>query len=114
MKYIFIINSIAGRGKYKKLLPNIDVGEYQKMVVQAYYDKIEYEKDPITGNDTTVVKSITPYKLGHEYVFYIKKKMFIKYLDNQFLDKGERSLYFEVYTKKQLLQAIEIIKSYGQ
>ena len=38
--------------------------------------------------------------------------MFIKYLDNQFLDKGERSLYFEVYTKKQLLQAIEIIKSY--
>ena len=45
-------------------------------------------------------------------VFYIKKKMFIKYLDNQFLDKGERSLYFEVYTKKQLLQAIEIIKSY--
>lgn len=45
-------------------------------------------------------------------VFYIKKKMFIKYLDNQFLEKGERSLYFEVYTKRQLLQAIEIIKSY--
>ena len=61
--------------KKKKLLPNIDVGEYQKMVVQAYYDKIEYEKDPITGNDTTVVKSITPYKLGHEYVFYIKKNI---------------------------------------
>lgn len=45
-------------------------------------------------------------------VFYIKKKMFIKYLDSQFLEKGERSLYFEVYTKRQLLQAIEIIKSY--
>ena len=45
-------------------------------------------------------------------VFYIKKKMFIKYLDNQYLEKGEKSIYFEVYTKKQLLQAIEIIKSY--
>ena len=47
-------------------------------------------------------------------VFYIKKKMFIKYLDNLYTEKGERSIYFEVYTKKQLLQAIEIIKSYGQ
>lgn len=47
-------------------------------------------------------------------VFYIKKKMFIKYLDILYLEKGEKSIYFEVYTKKQLLQAIEIIKSYGQ
>jgi hypothetical protein len=47
-------------------------------------------------------------------VFYIKKKMFIKYLDNLHIEKGEKSIYFEVYTKKQLLQAVEIIKSYGQ
>ncbi len=47
-------------------------------------------------------------------VFYIKKKMFIKYLDNLYTEQGEKSIYFEVYTKKQLLQAIEIIKSYGQ
>ena len=47
-------------------------------------------------------------------VFYIKKKMFIKYLDNLYTEKAEKSIYFEVYTKKQLLQAIEIIKSYGQ
>ena len=45
-------------------------------------------------------------------VFYIKKKMFIKYLDNLYSEKGEKSIYFEVYTKKQLLQAIEIVKSY--
>lgn len=45
-------------------------------------------------------------------IFYIKKKMFIKYLDNLYLDKGEKSIYFEVYTKKQLLQAIDIIKAY--
>lgn len=47
-------------------------------------------------------------------VFYIKKKMFIKYLDNLLLEKGERSIYFEVYTKKQLLQAIEILKDYAE
>ena len=47
-------------------------------------------------------------------VFYIKKKMFIKYLDSLCIEKGERSIYFEVYTKKQLLQAVEIIKSYEQ
>lgn len=47
-------------------------------------------------------------------VFYIKKKMFIKYLDDRYLESGEKSIYFEVYTKKQLLQAVEIIKEYGQ
>lgn len=47
-------------------------------------------------------------------VFYIKKKLFIKYLDNQLIEKGEKSIYFEVYTKRQLLQAIEIIKNYEQ
>lgn len=46
-------------------------------------------------------------------VFYIKKKMFIKYLDRLYLEKGEKSIYFEIYTKKQLLQAINIIKDYG-
>ena len=39
---------------------------------------------------------------------------FIKYLDNLYIEKGKKSIYFEVYTKRQLLQAIEIIKSYGQ
>lgn len=47
-------------------------------------------------------------------VFYLKKKMFIKYLDDLYLEKGEKSIYFEVYTRKQLLQAIEIIKNYEQ
>lgn len=47
-------------------------------------------------------------------VFYLKKKMFIKYLDDLYLEKGEKSIYFEVYTRKQLLQAIEIIKDYEQ
>ena len=46
-------------------------------------------------------------------IFYIKKKMFIKYLDDVLVNTGKRSIYFEVYTKKQLLQAIEIIKDYA-
>ena len=47
-------------------------------------------------------------------VFYIKKKLFRKYLDRLLVTTGKKSLYFEVYTKKQLLQAIDIVKSYGQ
>lgn len=46
-------------------------------------------------------------------IFYIKKKMFIKYLDDVLVNTGKKSIYFEVYTKKQLLQAIEIIKDYA-
>lgn len=47
-------------------------------------------------------------------VFYIKKKLFRKYLDEVLATTGRKSLYFEVYTKKQLMQAIEIVKNYGQ
>lgn len=43
-------------------------------------------------------------------VFYIKKKLFIRYLSNL----QEKSMYFEIYSKKQLLQAIEEIKNYCQ
>lgn len=46
-------------------------------------------------------------------VFYIKKKLFISYLDNKFLKTGVQSIYFEIRTKKQLLQALNILNSYG-
>lgn len=39
--------------------------------------------------------------------FYLKKKMFRKWLEKY----EPKSIYFEIYTKKQLLQAIEIIKN---
>ena len=45
-------------------------------------------------------------------VFYLKKKLFRKYLDDIFIRTKHHSIYFEIYTKKQLLQAIEIIKEY--
>jgi hypothetical protein len=47
-------------------------------------------------------------------VFYIKKKLFIKYLDNKLEYTGQKSIYFEIYTKKQLMQAVEIIKDYAK
>lgn len=47
-------------------------------------------------------------------VFYIKKKMFRKYLDRQLEESGKHSIFFEIYTKTQLLQALEIIKEYEQ
>lgn len=47
-------------------------------------------------------------------IFYIKKKMFRYYLDNIFNITGQHSIFFEIYTKKQLLQAIQIIKDYEE
>lgn len=43
-------------------------------------------------------------------VYYIKKKLFRRYLDTL----ESKSIYFEIYTKKQLYQAMEIIKEYGE
>lgn len=45
-------------------------------------------------------------------VYYIKKKLFRHYLDTQYLNTKQRSIFFEIYTKKQLLQAINILKEY--
>lgn len=47
-------------------------------------------------------------------VFYIKKKMFRKYLDDKQFSTGQRSIFFEIYTKKQLLQAVNIIREYAE
>lgn len=41
-------------------------------------------------------------------VYYIKKKLFRRYLDTQ----PGHYIYFEIYSKRQLLQAITIIKDY--
>ena len=47
-------------------------------------------------------------------VFYIKKKLFRAYLEEDFSNVKIQSLYFEIYTKKELMQAIEIIKDYAK
>lgn len=47
-------------------------------------------------------------------VFYIKKKLFRYWLETKYNSKELQfyPMYFEVYTKRQLLQAINIIKNY--
>ena len=47
-------------------------------------------------------------------VFKYKKKLFREYLDTLERTQGKKSIYFEIYTKKQLLQAIEIFKEYAE
>lgn len=47
-------------------------------------------------------------------VFYIKKKMFRRFLDERLKTTGQHSIFFEIYSKRQLLQAIEILKEYEQ
>ena len=44
--------------------------------------------------------------------YYLKNKLFRGYLEEQYTLGGEFSMYFEIHTKKQLLQAIQIIKDY--
>ena len=46
-------------------------------------------------------------------VYYLKKKLFRRYLENQ-SKQGIKSIFFEIYSKKQLLQAIEIFKHYAE
>ena len=47
-------------------------------------------------------------------VFYIKKKLFRKFLDDRFVKEGKVSMFFEIYTKRQLLQALKIIDDYAE
>lgn len=44
--------------------------------------------------------------------YYLKNKLFRGYLEELYNSTGQFSMYFEIYTKKQLLQAIDIIKNY--
>lgn len=46
-------------------------------------------------------------------IYYLKKKLFRRYLEEQF-KQGIKSIFFEIYSKKQLLQAIEIFKQYAE
>ena len=83
MKYIFIINAIAGRGRYKKILPNIERickerdTEYEIRYISEEKDglqiALEYKDEEnviyVVGGDGTITKTIagivgTKNKLG--------------------------------------------------
>lgn len=99
--------------QYDKRIKNKDESRYKKLVLK---------------NNKVVGIRYTPdfyfkYNNLHVYieakgiendVHYIKKKLFRKYLDDRLINYKEHSIYFEVYSKKQLFQAINIIKQWNE
>lgn len=51
----------------------IDAKNYKKILLQAYYDEIQYKRDPVTGEITSEVVSRISYPIGQKYTFYIAK-----------------------------------------
>lgn len=101
--------------------------EKNKFVIwQGFYPSVPfYDKDAITRmlklNKKKIIDITYTPDFTFEYknrliiievkgfendVFPVKKKLFRRFLEDNYPD----ALFFEVYTKKQLLQAIEIIK----
>ena len=75
MKYIFIINAIAGRGKYKEILPKIEnickekQMDYELRYIteeKSSYDIVqEYKNEEnviyVVGGDGTITKSLSAF-----------------------------------------------------
>lgn len=99
--------------KYKKRIDTKDKKAYRMLIPKmAKIVGIRYTPDFYFN-----YKGIDVYieiKGFENDVFYIKKKLFRKYLDELYLKTGQHSIFFEIYTKKQLLQALDIIKEYEQ
>lgn len=57
--------------------------------------------------DTTVIIEAKGFEND---IFPIKKKLFRKWLENQ-NSQGNKYIFFEIFTKRQLMQAIDIIKN---
>lgn len=60
------VTELTDLGKYPEV--NVNISNYKKIIVQAYYDQITYNKQ-----DPTKIDSTTPYPLGEKYTFYIAK-----------------------------------------
>jgi len=89
-----------------KKIPKILIPKTDKVIGIRYTPDFYFRKNDI---DVWIeVKGI------ENDVFYIKKKLFRKFLDDKFEKDGVRSMFFEVYTKRQLLQALEIINNYAE
>ena len=88
----------------ERMTPKILVPKTDKVVGIRYTPDFHFKKGDV---DIWIeVKGI------ENDVFYIKKKLFRKYLDDLFEKEGRRSMFFEIYTKRQLIQALEIIDNY--
>jgi len=98
-------NRNLAEGNEKKS-PKILVAKTDKVVGIRYTPDFYFKKDDI---DIWIeVKGI------ENDVFYIKKKLFRKFLDDKLVSEGKKSMFFEIYTKRQLLQALKIIDDYAK
>lgn len=89
-----------------------------------------YDRDKHTGLNKLSMKKIIDIKYTPDFrfvynnvlvfieakgmendVFYIKKKLFRKRLEDFFIKTQIPCVYFEIFTKKQLMDAIQIIKN---
>lgn len=109
---------------------NVEYEPWKFVIWEGYKPKVPfYDRNPNTGllrNNTTKLIDITYtpdfcFEYGDLFIiieakglendrFPMKKKMFRKSLE----EWETPVMYFELYSKKQLMQAIEIIKNYGQ
>lgn len=71
---------------------------------------VKYTPDFII--DCNNVTAIIEAKGKENDVFYLKKKLFRGLLEKLNKENSRDYIYFEIYTKKQLMEAIDIIKSY--
>lgn len=91
---------------FKPTVPFYDKNKTTRMLKlnQKKIISITYTPDFIIQyNNYTVILEL---KGRENDCFYLKKKIFRKWLEKY----KPKSVYFEIYTKKQLLQAIDIIK----
>lgn len=98
--------------RQKRLKNNSSKGDTQKILILKSEKVVGIRYTPdfhFTKGDIDVwieVKGI------ENDVFYIKKKLFRKYLDDLLIKEGKKSMFFEIYTKRQMLQALQIINDY--
>ena len=69
---------------------------------------IKYTPDFIIYYNKTFI--VVEVKGKENDTYYLKNKLFRGYIEEKLLSKGKTVIYFEVRSKKQILQAIEIIK----
>lgn len=98
---------------FKPTIPFYDKDKQTKMLKRNDKKIIDIKYTP---DFMFVYKALTVFietKGIENDVFYIKKKLFREYLEKEHQhNPGFRPLYFEIYNKRQLIQAINIIKSY--
>lgn len=92
---------------FKPTVPFYNKDKSTRMLKQEYKKIIDisYTPDFVLQQGSHLI--IIEAKGLENEIFPIKKKLFRKYLEEHYPD----SVFFEIYTKKQLLQAIDIIKN---